>query len=170
MVVRRSAIEDLQAGGFTPRLTGRVGKSMASGEDREMCLALRLAGWRIWYAAHLEFGHFMPARRLEWGYFLRTVVGAALASIEIDRLASRLAGRPLSRSARTRVLWLALGKPRMIAKAAKRVVQIQVRLRGMAWRAVGNPVAVDLAWEFGRLRAAVRSSIPPNGTTRPTPR
>lgn len=49
---------------FSPRLTGRIGGRMLAGDDTELCLALQEAGWRLWHAPDLRFGHVMPPNRL----------------------------------------------------------------------------------------------------------
>lgn len=50
---------------FKPRLVGRTGTRMLAGEDSELCLFLRKAGWNMYYDDELKFYHFMPAQRLE---------------------------------------------------------------------------------------------------------
>jgi glycosyltransferase involved in cell wall biosynthesis len=68
MVVRRSAWDRLVASGFEPRLLGRQGGRVTSGDDNELCLALVATGWRLHYSHHLAFRHVIPARRLSEPY------------------------------------------------------------------------------------------------------
>jgi glycosyltransferase involved in cell wall biosynthesis len=44
--------------------------STTVGDDHELSLAMRLAGWRLWLDAELQLEHFIPADRLSWNYFL----------------------------------------------------------------------------------------------------
>jgi glycosyltransferase involved in cell wall biosynthesis len=68
--LRKSAWEDLKAHGFRYLLSGRKGKALSSGEDYELCMALSLSGYKLWYCPELTFKHFMPAGRLTWPYLI----------------------------------------------------------------------------------------------------
>lgn len=68
MTLRKSAWHMLESNGFSYHLTGRKGKSLSSGEDSELSVALQLAGYRLWYEPSLTFFHYMPAVRLNYAY------------------------------------------------------------------------------------------------------
>lgn len=72
MMIRKSAMQALMDNGFRPKLFVRS-------EDYEMCLALRLAGWKLWYEPKLKLKHHLPSERLDWKYLrhLLRVVGAS---------------------------------------------------------------------------------------------
>jgi glycosyltransferase involved in cell wall biosynthesis len=70
-ILRRAAFNKLIRAGFTSLLTDRKGASLSSGGDYELCFAIALAGYEIWYDDRLRFKHFTPARRLTWDYHLR---------------------------------------------------------------------------------------------------
>ncbi len=76
MVLRRRAYEQLLALGFTPVLTGGQGAKRRAGEDTELCLAVRLLGYRIIYEPALHFRHFVTVRRMQW----QTLVNIARAN------------------------------------------------------------------------------------------
>jgi GT2 family glycosyltransferase len=76
MVIRKAAYEQLLALGFENLLTGGIGTKRSAGEDTELCLAVRLLGYRIVYDPLLHFVHFMPVRRLQW----KTLVAIARAN------------------------------------------------------------------------------------------
>ena len=60
------------AAGFYDTSTGPVGSRLSGGgEDLELCYAMKLAGYEIWYEDNLRFFHYMPKERLNWKYFLR---------------------------------------------------------------------------------------------------
>jgi glycosyltransferase involved in cell wall biosynthesis len=69
--VRKSAWTALISQGFRPALSDRKGKSLSSGGDSELCMALVLAGWKLWYDPSLTFKHYLPTERLQWDYLRR---------------------------------------------------------------------------------------------------
>jgi glycosyltransferase involved in cell wall biosynthesis len=71
-VIRKSAWQTLMTSGFNSILVGPMGSRFSGGgEDIELCYAMKLAGYEIWYEDELRFLHFMPKERLNWKYFLR---------------------------------------------------------------------------------------------------
>ncbi|MDH4187721.1 MAG: glycosyltransferase family 2 protein [Nitrospira sp.] len=81
LTVRKSAWKELGARGFCFQLNDREGGELMSGGDAEVCLALRLAGWKIWYEPTLNLRHFIPAGRLKWEYLERVARGFGSASV-----------------------------------------------------------------------------------------
>src|SRR6185437_11296017 len=78
LTLRRRCLEQLEKKfGFKSILCGRKGTRLASGEDTEMCLALRLAGWKLWLEPRLMLVHFLPVQRLNWQYLRRLAYGSA---------------------------------------------------------------------------------------------
>jgi len=84
MVLRRKALDKLYGDGFKSLLTDRKGKELASGGDTEICYAMRLAGWRIWYDPELKLKHYMTAPRLKWEYFLKLWKGFGVSTAGLD--------------------------------------------------------------------------------------
>jgi glycosyltransferase involved in cell wall biosynthesis len=70
-VIRRSAYLKLKELGFKSLLTDRKGDELSSGGDYELCYALAIAGYDIWYDSHLRFEHYITRERLTWNYFMR---------------------------------------------------------------------------------------------------
>lgn len=70
-VVRKSAYAKLKQVGFNSLLTDRKGSELSSGGDHELCYALSIMGYDIWYDERLEFSHFITSERLTWEYFIR---------------------------------------------------------------------------------------------------
>lgn len=68
LCVRRSALIVLLRAGFENLNRGRTGNSLMSGEDVELCLALRLAGCRLYYDPQLVFHHKIAQRRITPSY------------------------------------------------------------------------------------------------------
>ncbi|HRB00843.1 MAG TPA: glycosyltransferase [Ignavibacteria bacterium] len=84
MVLRSSAISSLYSNGFHSLLADRTGKKLTSGGDSELCYALRLAGWKIWFDESLKLEHFLPANRLTWEYLRKLNRGFGRQKINFD--------------------------------------------------------------------------------------
>lgn len=70
MVYRREAI--LESGWLTnTHLECRRGAVLECGEDAELCLLIRNAGWEVWYEPHAKIGHIIPASRQTPAYLAR---------------------------------------------------------------------------------------------------
>ena len=69
--IRQSAYQKLLNSGFKTLLVDRRGTELSSGGDYELCLALAIMGYDIWYDERLRFTHYITAERLTWEYFLR---------------------------------------------------------------------------------------------------
>lgn len=78
-VYRKLAIDHLKSCGFEYKLTGRTAASLSVGEDHELCYAMVLAGYKIWYDERLTFKHFIPKERLTWKYLKGNLNGIANA-------------------------------------------------------------------------------------------
>lgn len=84
LTVRKSAWFDLCSLDFSTHLSGRKAKNLSSGEDYELCYALRLAGWRLWYSDKLILRHFISAERLTLDYLSRLKTGFGAQTIGHD--------------------------------------------------------------------------------------
>jgi glycosyltransferase involved in cell wall biosynthesis len=80
LTVRRAAWEQLVSAGFEFLLMDRCGGDLRSGGDAELCLALRLAGWTLWYDPRLSLRHFIPGERLSWEHVKAVNEGFGVAS------------------------------------------------------------------------------------------
>jgi glycosyltransferase involved in cell wall biosynthesis len=101
--IRKQVLMHLQQHGFTSLLIGRQGGAVTGGEDLELCYALRLSGWRLWYDEGLHAYHYMPASRLRWDYLrkLHRAMGASEAVLSQYSIAFAPPGRSkLSKFAR----------------------------------------------------------------------
>jgi glycosyltransferase involved in cell wall biosynthesis len=68
LAVKQTALEQLQRSGFASTMKGRVGGTLSSSEDTELTYALVLMGYRLHFAQELTFFHYLPRRRLTFGY------------------------------------------------------------------------------------------------------
>ena len=70
-VVRYSAYQKLLRSGFKSLLTDRLGAELTSGGDYELCFALAIVGYDIWYDERLRLYHFITRERLTWAYLMK---------------------------------------------------------------------------------------------------
>jgi glycosyltransferase involved in cell wall biosynthesis len=87
MVVRKSAYQRLKQRGFYPILSDGKSGILNTGEDLELCYAMAILGYRIWYDDTLCLTHFMPKARLTQNSLLglicrNQVIGPTLACYE----------------------------------------------------------------------------------------
>jgi glycosyltransferase involved in cell wall biosynthesis len=77
--------------GFPSLLTGRLGESLAAGEDAEYCQRLILRGYKLYYDSRLFFHHYMPDSRLTEEYRERLFAGFAASNLVLSKyyIASR---------------------------------------------------------------------------------
>lgn len=69
-VVRRASL--LESGWLSARsLDCRRGESLEGGEDAELCLKVRRAGWELWYEPTASAGHLIPAWRTTSAYIAK---------------------------------------------------------------------------------------------------
>ena len=77
MVLRKSALLELEAAGFTNLLSDRKGNNLTSGGDHELCWAIRLMGYDLWFDEELRLQHFVPKERLTESYLRRLFCSTA---------------------------------------------------------------------------------------------
>lgn len=81
LTVRKLAWEELFSSGFSSLLSGRTGKALTAGEDSEICLALVIRGWKLWYEESLKLQHYIPASRLNLDYLIKMYEGFGKAEV-----------------------------------------------------------------------------------------
>ena len=80
MIVNKEAFTILQEKyQFQFLVSDRMGNSLASSGDHELCLALRKIGYKIFYSAHLNFKHFIPAYRTTLSYYKKLFLGFGMS-------------------------------------------------------------------------------------------
>jgi glycosyltransferase involved in cell wall biosynthesis len=84
LAVRKSAVAELFAHGFRFRTSGRTGSRLLSGEDSELCFALRLRGWSLRYEPQLVFLHLLTESRFDSRYLIRLHAGFGASSVMLD--------------------------------------------------------------------------------------
>lgn len=76
MILNKNAFKKLREEfKFEFVLTDRIGNSLVSSGDHELCLALRKIGYKIFYSKSLKFEHFIPKNRTTIHYYKRLFLG-----------------------------------------------------------------------------------------------
>lgn len=89
LVLRRKAV--IETGYVhSGRLTGRHPKTLGAGEDTEVQMFVRRAGWEIWYAPSMRLRHWIPAERTQMKYLRRLHRGFGRAEIYLRLLGFEL--------------------------------------------------------------------------------
>ncbi len=92
--IRKSAWMRIVDEGFSPLLIDRQGERLSTGGDVELCFALRLAGWQIWYEPSLVLKHFIPHSRLQWSYMRALARSNGRANVWYDPYLFSIKGNP----------------------------------------------------------------------------
>lgn len=106
LTVRKSAWDSLVRSGFRSALIGRRGQRLTSGEETELCHALVLLGWKLWYDSRLQFRHYIPAGRLTWRYLRRLHRGFGSSDVYLKIYTSLIWGEASSLRQRFRASWI----------------------------------------------------------------
>lgn len=113
LCLRLSALDNIRTLGFESLLTDRIGTSLMSGGDTELCFAFRFAGWDLYYNNQISFRHLLPANRVNWKYLLRLFDGFGRTKPILDIYESALNNAPIPRQTKLpfwldRVIYLSL--------------------------------------------------------------
>ena len=90
LTLRKTAWQSLLKSGFEPFCVGVQGFRNAQGEDSEICLALCLDGWRLWYDPRLKLKHFLTSKRLSWEYLRKAKRTGGVAALYLNLYRWRL--------------------------------------------------------------------------------
>lgn len=84
VVIRREAFQKMEKANFKFLLSDRKGNQLSSGGDYELCYAIGLTGYIVWYEKRLTFRHFITSERLTPEYTSRFVRESAPAIDILD--------------------------------------------------------------------------------------
>src|SRR5258705_11681666 len=144
MTIRKSAFQRMRSQGFHFNNTDRKGTKLSSGADGELCYALRLAGWNVWYEPSLKLQHFLPQQRLKWNYIKRLWRGFGI-SIGTDPYFFPATPTGLRGRLRQTWQWQAL-------RALKKIVRQPHKLTLSALGQLeGDPDVLTIELNLGRL-------------------
>ena len=129
------------------------GDAALSGEDTELCLALRLAGWRLWYEPGLQMKHRVAETRLSWRYLCLLSRGDGASSVLLDPYHFALSIQPSGRRQRLARLWwwrVLAAVRNMTQQRLAHVMTLPSTVQGDSRELVANR-------ELGRASALLRS-------------
>jgi hypothetical protein len=144
---------ELRQAGFSAHLSDRTGATLSSGGDTEICRALRLANWKLFYDPRLRLQHFMPASRLQWDYLrrLRRSLGASSAGLDPYAFATRRNRLGVSKVVREN--WLFQSVVALRDLAGYGMMAIRSERRALE----GSEKALEVEFLLGRLGALWQS-------------
>jgi cellulose synthase/poly-beta-1,6-N-acetylglucosamine synthase-like glycosyltransferase len=70
-------------------------KGFAGGEDQELCFAVQLCGYKLWYEPSLCYTHYISSNRLTVNYLYKTILGTSKATPVIKLYQSLLIKKTL---------------------------------------------------------------------------
>lgn len=98
LTIRKKAWNNLFENGFNNLLKGRTGKSLTAGEDSEICFALILCGWKLWYDESLKLQHYIPTFRLSIPYLMKIYEGFGKAEVILSLYIGFISGNSTNKS------------------------------------------------------------------------
>lgn len=84
IILRSEAYRQVAKADFKFLLTDRKGNQLTSGGDYELCYAIALSGFDIWYDKELTFSHYITSDRLTKAYCYRFIRESAPAIDVLD--------------------------------------------------------------------------------------
>ncbi|SFV32031.1 glycosyltransferase [Thermoflavifilum thermophilum] len=78
-ILWKPAFMKIYHAGFRWLLTDRQGNQLSSGGDYELCAALKLAGYPLWFESRMQFVHYIEAHRLALNYYQRFIREASVS-------------------------------------------------------------------------------------------
>lgn len=84
VIIRKKAFDLLKKAGFSFVLSDRKKDQLTSGGDYELCYAITLAGFEVWYHDELKFLHYISSERMTWGYCKKFIKESAPALDVLD--------------------------------------------------------------------------------------
>lgn len=152
LAIRKEAWNSLYENGFVFMTTDRCGSVPLGGGDTELCYALQLAGWQLYYSDSMELRHFIPRSRCNWAYFRNLFRSHGTVSPFLDPYEWALAGRPQSWLDDLRKHWL------WQVGAGLKSMAVQPRRWLRAWYNCkeGERDALLLAGKVGRIQSLLQ--------------
>lgn len=100
LALKLSVLDRLKENGFKSLLIDRVGNSLMSGGDTELCFAFRMAGAKLFYEPSISFQHELPQSRINWVYLRRLFHGFGLTKSRMDIYTACIQGKPIPQDGR----------------------------------------------------------------------
>lgn len=105
--IKKTALNELTNLKFSSLLSDRKGNVLSSGGDGELCFAIQLRGYKVFYFDELRFKHFIPKEKLTDEYITRLLVGFSAAQPTLNLYQYALKGTHISKPMLSlRLMWL----------------------------------------------------------------
>jgi GT2 family glycosyltransferase len=143
----------MSVGGFAPQV-GKLRGTLLSGEDHDLCQRVQAVGLRAVYDPALRVSHWVPARRMRFGYYLAWFFWSGITHAWLDGDAGGGSGSVRVRQKRRRLLRVPLYLYKRAAVCGVRAVIWT--LSGRRRQAIES--AIDVAFAAGYARATWRST------------
>lgn len=95
MAIRKDILQETYQEFGPLLLSGRRGKKLSAGEDSEICLRVKLLGYKILYTDKLIFKHYLTANRLTWAYVKKLHIGFAHSFVPLNVYEQTLNNQPI---------------------------------------------------------------------------
>jgi glycosyltransferase involved in cell wall biosynthesis len=82
--LKKSVWDDLQKRNYINLTLDREGKTLSSGGDTELCYAIRLMGYQLYYKDDLSLKHYMPDGRMNFSYLEKMSEGFGKANVHLN--------------------------------------------------------------------------------------
>ncbi|HAP69911.1 MAG TPA: hypothetical protein DCR04_09345 [Flavobacteriales bacterium] len=152
LALKLDVLDLLKKHGFQSLLTDRIGNSLISGGDTELCLAYRMAGYRLKYLRNISFEHHLPKERINWKYLQRLFFGFGMSKARIDLYTSALGGRPKPAEG-TLPLWL----DRLIYLLGGTLRNLPLILGARLFQFEGNDKLLEATAKLGHIKGLLDS-------------
>ncbi|MEO8664375.1 MAG: glycosyltransferase [Ignavibacteria bacterium] len=152
IIIRKSAVEELFSKGYRSLLSDRTKDSLTSGGDVELCYALRLAGWKIWYQPALKIKHHIEHNRLNWNYLRKLNRGFGEQKVVFDAYLKALEPEPRNFNQSIKQNWY------------YQFIRLLKKFRGYGFRKLirfndpyeGDPEILRIEKSVGRLKQLIK--------------
>ncbi|TXD81697.1 glycosyltransferase family 2 protein [Subsaximicrobium wynnwilliamsii] len=144
-ILDKAWLDKLYAKGFASALEGRIGDTLIAGEDTELTYALKLIGGKLYYSSKMTFQHFMPKKRITWGYLKRLWFSFGYSNYIIS---------PYNEFYQKRKQ---LNKVHYLIKRIKEIVKLSLIITKHQLSEGQKPV-LERRWKLGEIKAMIYSS------------
>ncbi len=137
LVIYRTALE--QSGWLDQQfLVGREGNTLTAGDDSEIVLQIRNAGYELWYNPDCILHHFIPARRMSGAYLAKITYGMGVAAPYLAGLRWR----------QSYILWFAISLLRILKYSLETIVSV---IRSLIDSNEKSDTAIKWQWTKGQI-------------------
>lgn len=151
LALRMSALAKLETAGFRSLLSDRIGNTLMSGGDTELCHAFRIAGYKLYFDDSISFIHQLPAGRINWHYLRRLFYGFGMMKVAIDIYTGTINNYPMPQDGKL-PFWFS----RTVYLTRQLLPDLPILLRGMFSNMEGDKRILKAIAQLGHINALVK--------------